>query len=102
MSDDRADEAPVDRNAVEALKNQTVVSLRAVQGHPDSVRQVIVRYLREGYRLGLVPSELIDYFCVDTPNIVEAAGYTDASGDAVVDLFDELHDEFRRTGGNIT
>jgi hypothetical protein len=48
--------------------------------------------------LGLSPSELTDFFCLSTPNIVEDSGYTGAVGDAIVALFDELHDQVRRMG----
>lgn len=62
------------------------------------MREAIVQYLRESYRLGLSPAELVDAFCVSTPNIVESAGYWGADGDSVVARFDELHEEHRRAG----
>lgn len=66
-------------------------------GRPNSLRDAVLTYVREGYQLGLVPSELADFFCVSTPNIVEEAGYADTAGDEVVALFDEVHDQYRRT-----
>jgi hypothetical protein len=78
------------------LQARATSLLRAAHGRADSLRTAILSYLQEGYRLGLGPSELTDYFCVSTPNIVEAAGYADAAGDEVVALFDELHEQFRR------
>jgi len=94
MSDDQANDT-----AIAALQAKATASLRAAGGRPDALRDAILSYLREGYGMGLSPSELTDFFCVSTPNIVEAAGYTDAAGDDAVALFDELHDRFRRTGG---
>jgi hypothetical protein len=85
------------RAAITELQATAVATLRAAGGRPDLVRDAILSYLRDGYRLDLSPSELTDFFCVSTPNIVEAAGYTDAGGDAIVALYDELHNQVRRT-----
>lgn len=88
-----------DRNeAVDRLLKDAVAGLREAQGRMELIREAILSYLRGGYAIGLVPGEVVDFFCVDTPNIVEEAGYADAAGDEVVDLFDELHDEVRRAG----
>lgn len=84
---------------VEELQVRTTVRLREAKRSPESQQSAILVYLREGYRLGLSPSELTDYFCVSTPNIVESAGYTDAAGEALVAFFDDLHDQFRRESG---
>jgi len=78
------------------LQNQAAARLREAHDKPDSLRGAIIFYLEEGNRLGLGSSELIDFFCVSTPNVVEAAGYNDVAADRVVALFDELHSQFRR------
>lgn len=87
-----------DNTAIAELQAKATTNLRAADGRSDSLRNAILSYILEGHGLGLSPSELTDFFCVSTPNIVEAAGYAGAAGDAVVALFDELHDHFRRTG----
>ena len=85
--------------AIAELQARATTNLRAAQGHSDLVRDAILSYLLEGYRLGLCPSELTDFFCISTPNIVEGAGYVDAAGDAIVALFDDIHDQFQPTTG---
>ena len=93
MPDDQIDE-----KAIADLQARTTAAVRAASGRADALGDAIWSYLGEGYRLGLVPSELVDFFCVSTPNIVEEAGYRGNAGDAVVALFDQLHDQFRRKG----
>ena len=89
---------PPNNTVIAELQARITADLRMADGCSDALRNVILSYLREGHRLGLSPSELTDFFCVSTPNIVEEAGYTDAAGDAVVALFDELHDQLRHMG----
>lgn len=96
MPTDNADDYA---EVVARLQDQAAVRLRDAHGNSDFLREAIMFYLREGSRLGLGSSELTDFFCVSTPNVVEAAGYINAAGDAVVALFDELHAQSRRTGG---
>jgi hypothetical protein len=76
---------------VNDLETEAAFRLQAAKADPDSLREAILWYLREGYRLGLCQSELIDFLCISTPNIVESAGYADARADSIVALFDELH-----------
>jgi hypothetical protein len=87
----------LDENAIEELKQHTVAALRAADGDRQAIRKVIYAYIVEGYRMNLVGGELIDFLCADTPNIVETAGYMDEKGIEVVEIFDELHVQFRRT-----
>ena len=89
---------PVNGTAIAELQTKTIANLRAADGRPESIHLAISTYLREGYRLALTPSELTDLFCVSTPNIMESAGYVDAAAEAVVSLFDTVHNDFRRTG----
>lgn len=100
MSKNRDPESPLGQDtSIEKLQKKTVAGLKAANGRPDSLGEVILSYLREGYGLGLSPSELTDYFAVSTPNIIEEACYAGTDGDSVAALFDKLHDEFRRKGG---
>jgi hypothetical protein len=96
QNDDEIAEPARYSTALERLQDETVAGLKAANGQTDPLRPVIMSYLKRGYELGLSPSELTDFFCVSTPSIVEAAGYTDTSGDSVVSLFDEVHDLLRR------
>ncbi len=89
----------IDSKVIAELQARATANLRAAGGRSDALRDAILSYLQEGYQLDLGPSELTDFFCVSTPNIVEEAGYIGAAGDAVVALFDELHDQFRRSDG---
>ncbi len=51
----------------------------------------IACFIRDAYSANMVGEEIIDAFCVSTPNIVEDAGYFNDRGDAVVAIFDKLH-----------
>lgn len=81
---------------IEDLCDKAAAALRAARGRPNALQDAILAYLREGYHLGLGPSELTDYFCVSTPSIVEAAEYLDDESEAVMAVFDQLHNQFRR------
>jgi len=80
---------------VEQLKQNTANALRNSGYDPDAIKHAIQSYLQEGYSAGLTGSELIDFFCVDTPSIVDSCGFNEASVDQAVSLFDTIHDEFR-------
>lgn len=81
--------------AVTNLCAKATADLRAAAGRPEAVREAILTYLRDGYGKGVTSGELIDFFCVSTPNIAEEAGYVGEAGDAIVSLFDELHERLR-------
>ncbi len=85
-------------SAVLRLRERAISELRAARGQTPLLRDAILSYLQEGYRLGLSPSELTDGFCVSTPNVIEAAGYKDDVGDEVAALFDVVHAELRLPG----
>src|SRR5438105_1181670 len=70
-------------NLSPALFSRTVATLRAARGRADAVRDAVGSYIREAYRIGMTPGELIDDFCVSTPNIVEEAGYAGSDGEGV-------------------
>jgi hypothetical protein len=53
------------------------------------MRAAIVAYLREGLPSDALPA-LTDYLCVDTPSILDDAGFTDAEADRAVEIFDEI------------
>jgi hypothetical protein len=93
MADDR-----VDDGVVAALRANASERLQAANGHPDALRDAIMSYIVEGYRVGLCSSELIDFFCVSTANILETAGYHGSGAADVVAVFDVLHDQFRHKG----
>src|SRR5687767_9499579 len=52
----------------------------------------IEQYIRRGYEAHLSPSELTDYFCVSSNNVVETAGFTSEEADVVVRVYDDLHE----------
>jgi hypothetical protein len=92
------DQAQLDqKGGVDTLIARTTAMLSVARGHPDELRNAIAAYLRTGYSIGLTAGELIDFFCVDTPNILEEAGFEGAEGDSVATLFDEVHDQFRKS-----
>jgi hypothetical protein len=75
------------------LIGQTLALFKA---RPDSPEEAISFYLRTGYGMGLSSGELLDYFAVSTPNIIEVAGLVGERGDPVIALYDELDEEFHR------
>jgi hypothetical protein len=73
------------------LTNETAAELRSAHGHPEQIRSAIVTYLQRGYRAGLYPAEIVDFFCVSADNPIELAGYMEPDTTAAVRLFDEIH-----------
>ena len=83
--------------AVEPLWLQTVARLQESKEDSALVRGALLTYLSNGYELGLVAEELIDFFCVSTPNILEEAGFGGSSSDEIMVVFDEIHEQVWRS-----
>ena len=73
------------------LENKTADSLRASRGNIEATKQAIVDYLEKGYSAHLSSGELVDFFCVSTPSILDKAGYSEEEADAAVSLYDEIN-----------
>ena len=75
------------------LRRAAVEGLARARGDEHAVRAAIAAYLRDGLSVTDVyhsPQALTDYFCVDTPSILDDAGYTPAEADRATELFDEI------------
>jgi hypothetical protein len=80
----------------ERLRGRAVEQLRAARGDTEMLRRAIATYLREGYAsvdVHFSPAALTDYFCVDTPSILDDAGYSESEADRAVALFDAINAE---------
>jgi len=80
---------------VDSLVSRTSSSLRNATDD-IATRAAIRAFLEEGCAAGLTSEELIDFFCVDTPSIIDRAGITPARADEVVALFDQINDQLHR------
>ena len=75
------------------LRRAAVEGMTRARGDEHAIRTAIAAYLRDGLSATDVyhsPQALTDYFCVDTPSILDDAGYTPAEGDRATELFDEI------------
>lgn len=73
------------------LEDQTAKDLKQAKGNESWIRAVIQRYLEIGYGAHLSAGELVDFFCVSTPCVLDKAGYSDAEAAFAVKLYDELN-----------
>jgi hypothetical protein len=84
---------------MDTLRQRTVDAMRNARANESLVRSAITAYLRDGLPIES-PEALTDYFCVDTPSILDDAGFDDAEGTEVATIFDEIATlavrEFRR------
>jgi hypothetical protein len=78
---------------VDLLEAKTANSLSAARGDTEAVKQAIVDYLENGYSSHLSSGELVDFFCVSTPSILDKAGYSEEEADAAIKLYDEINPE---------
>jgi hypothetical protein len=75
------------------LEGETARSLREAKGDITALREVIRKYLEIGYSSRLSSGQLVDYFCVSTPSILDRAGYTEEEADLAVKIYDEVNPE---------
>ena len=68
------------------LENKTADGLVASRGNTEAVKQTIVDYLERGYSSHLSSGELVDFFCVSTPSILDKAGYDEEEADAAINI----------------
>jgi hypothetical protein len=61
-----------------------------------AMRSAIHAFLEEGYTAGLTSEELTDFFCVDTPSVVDRAELAWARADEAVAMFDQINDQLLR------
>ncbi len=71
------------------LRQRAVDAMRRARGDESDIRAAIATYLRDGLHAE-TPAALTDYFCVDTPSILDDAGYDDAAATEAVAIFDEI------------
>jgi hypothetical protein len=74
---------------VDWLKRHFAHHFHDARDDAQKVKHAIAGYLAYGERMGLTRGELVDFFCVDTPNILDLAGYSEAEADTAVVFFDE-------------
>ena len=75
---------------VEWLENETAPNLQRAKGDKGAIAAAITNYLETGYTAHLTSGELLDFFCVDTPSILDKAGYSESDADLAVELYDEI------------
>jgi hypothetical protein len=72
-----------------------VDAMRLARGNETLIRSAITDYLKDGLPTD-VPEALVDYFCVDTPSILDDAGFADGDAESATALFDEIATEMVR------
>lgn len=75
---------------VEWLEGETASSLQKAKGDNRAIAAAITSYLETGYSAHVTSGELVDFFCVSTPSILDKAGYSEAEADSAVALYDEI------------
>jgi hypothetical protein len=77
---------------IDELRERTVDAMRLARGNEAIIRSTITDYLKDGLPIE-VPEALTDYFCVDTPSILDDAGFPDSEAESATALFDEIAKE---------
>lgn len=77
----------------EWLEDEAAKDLKQAKGTEFMMRAAIQRYLETGYGAHLSSGELVDFFCVSTPSVLDKAGYSDDEIDFAVKLYDEINYE---------
>lgn len=75
---------------VARLREDTASALRAAKGDEAAEKRVLIRYWKYGPQTNLSPATLIDFLAVDTPSILDMAGYSDEEGNLIMQRFDSL------------
>src|SRR5688572_18911860 len=79
--------------SLDRIRQAAVERMSRARGDESAIKTAITAYLRDGLTAPDAyhsPAALTDYFCVDTPSILDDAGYTEAEGDRATELFDEI------------
>jgi hypothetical protein len=88
------DRSAHDEAALLRLRQRAVEAMRSAWGDVAAIRGAITDYLRAGYSTEgtyFSPGALTDFFCVDTPSILDDAGYKGSDADEAVAVFDEIN-----------
>ena len=75
---------------VEWLETETASKLREANGDQQAIAAAITTYLETGYKAHLSSGELVDFFCVSSPSILDNAGYSEEESDLAVELYDQI------------
>jgi hypothetical protein len=78
------------------LVNDTTERLVAASNMADR-RSTVLIFLKAAYAAHLGPQEVTDFFCVDEGCVVNNLPSTQTEKDALVAIFDQIHDEYFRT-----
>jgi hypothetical protein len=93
MDEDSATDDDADLQSYRRLRQAAVHDMARARGDEEAIKAAITTYLRDGLsdtQTYHSPAALTDYFCVDSPSILDDAGYTEAEGDQATVLFDQI------------
>jgi hypothetical protein len=80
------------------LRKDTIERLRDAEGDHVEIEAAIRRYLNQGYKCGMSPYILWDYFAISSPGMPERAGYCGYECEQMTVMFERLSNE--KFGGN--
>lgn len=75
------------------LEQETANNLRAAKEDNAALTNAIRKYLETGYKARLSAQEMIDFFCISTPSILDMAGFTEQEAEEAVKTYDNLNSE---------
>ena len=73
------------------LEEETAKELKLARGNEQATRLAILHYLETGYGAYLTSGELVDFFCVSSPSVLDKAEYSDEETEFAVKLYDDLN-----------
>lgn len=73
------------------LEQETANNLRAAKGDKVALTNAIKQYLETGYKSRLSAQEMVDFFCVSTPSILDMAGFSEKESEKAIKIYDKLN-----------
>jgi hypothetical protein len=77
-------------DALDQFIHKAALRFVEAKGQPESIRKVLIDYLRAGDAVGCSHAELIDFLGVSTPSVLDLAEYSDPEQESVMQLLATL------------
>ena len=79
-------------DAIDQFVHQSAHHFLEAKGQPESIRKVLVDYLRAGADEGCPHAELIDLLGISTPSVLDLAHYSDTEQGSVMQILASLEE----------
>jgi hypothetical protein len=77
------------QHQIDRLCEASTAQLRASVQRGENLQAAVAAFVADAHRTGMCPSEIVDYFCVSTPSMLDLAGVTGQQREDAVKALDE-------------